>query len=166
LGRKLLGLSKGEGNLDALPIRGINHDLPVRFAPHSGAVPGDRIVGILTPGSEITVYPIQSPTLAQFENEPDRWIDLRWDIDSSDHTRRFPAQIFLNTINEPGSLAAVALAIAENAGNIDNIAMARRTSDVTDITLDLAVRDLHHLNAVIQQLRALPMTSNVKRLIR
>ncbi len=169
LGRKLLGLSgskKESNDPNALPIRGVNYDLPVRFAPHCGAVPGDRIVGILTPGSEITVYPIQSQTLAQFENEPDRWIDLRWDIDSSDNSSRFPAQIFLNTINEPGSLAAVALAIAENDSNIDNIAMTRRTSDMTDMIIDLSVRDLHHLNVVIQQLRALPMTSHVKRLIR
>src|SRR5205085_12571326 len=28
----------------AIPIRGINGDLPVRFAPDGGAVPGDRIV--------------------------------------------------------------------------------------------------------------------------
>lgn len=34
----------------AIPIRGINSDLPVKFAPNGGAVPGDRIVGIVTPG--------------------------------------------------------------------------------------------------------------------
>ena len=44
----------------ALPIRGLQGDLPVSFAPN-GAVPGDRIVGIMTPGKGITVYPIQSP---------------------------------------------------------------------------------------------------------
>src|SRR4051812_15003175 len=32
----------------AIPIRGINSDLPVKFAPNGGAVPGDRIVGIVT----------------------------------------------------------------------------------------------------------------------
>lgn len=41
----------------AVPIRGANSDLPVRFAPE-GAVPGDRIVGILQPGVGITIYPI------------------------------------------------------------------------------------------------------------
>ncbi len=30
----------------SIPIRGLNSDLPVRFAPNGGAVPGDRIVGI------------------------------------------------------------------------------------------------------------------------
>src|SRR4051812_27588428 len=44
----------------AIPIRGINSDLPVKFAPNGGAVPGDRIVGIVTPGEGITIYPIQS----------------------------------------------------------------------------------------------------------
>ncbi len=34
----------------AIPIRGINSDLPVKFAPNGGAVPGDRIVGIVSPG--------------------------------------------------------------------------------------------------------------------
>src|SRR3984957_16620570 len=38
----------GDGENGApIPIRGINADLPVRFAPRGGAVPGDRIVGIM-----------------------------------------------------------------------------------------------------------------------
>src|SRR5450631_3503061 len=49
----------------AIPIRGINGDLPVSFAPEGGAVPGDRIVGILTPGEGITIYPIQSHALGE-----------------------------------------------------------------------------------------------------
>src|SRR5689334_1767613 len=53
----------------AIPIRGINSELPVRFAPNGGAVPGDRIVGILTPGEAITIYPIQSPSLSEFEDQ-------------------------------------------------------------------------------------------------
>ena len=47
----------------------------MRFAPNGGAVPGDRIVGILTPGEGITIYPIQSPALKDFEDTPERWLD-------------------------------------------------------------------------------------------
>ena len=71
------------------PIRGINSDLPVKFAPNGGAVPGDRIVGIVTPGEGITIYPIQSPALKDFEEEPERWLDVRWDIDE-DHAAALP----------------------------------------------------------------------------
>jgi (p)ppGpp synthase/HD superfamily hydrolase len=72
----------------AIPIRGINSDLPVKFAPNGGAVPGDRIVGIVTPGEGITIYPIQSPALKDFEEEPERWLDVRWDTDEAT-PRRF-----------------------------------------------------------------------------
>src|SRR3712207_4897070 len=38
----------------AIPIRGLSSNLAVRFAPEGGAVPGDRIVGIITPGEGVT----------------------------------------------------------------------------------------------------------------
>jgi len=85
-------------------VRGINSDLPVKFARTAGAVPGDRIVGIVTPARGITIYPIQSPALKDFEEEPERWLDVRWDIDET-MPQRFPARILVHNVNEPGSLA-------------------------------------------------------------
>jgi (p)ppGpp synthase/HD superfamily hydrolase len=145
----------------AIPIRGINSDLPVRFDPNGGAVPGDRIVGILTPGEGITIYPIQSPALSEFENHPERWIDLRWEAE--DTPRRFPVRIAVQSMNEPGSLAQVAQVIAEHDGNIDNINMSRRAPDFTDLTIDLEVYDLKHLTAILAQLRAKPVVAKAER---
>jgi RelA/SpoT family (p)ppGpp synthetase len=136
-----------------IPIRGINSDLPVRFAPNGGAVPGDRIVGILNPGEGITIYPIQSSTLKDFEETPERWLDVRWDMDERT-PQRFPARIAIQSLNEPGTLAQIATVIAEHDGNIDNISMERRSPDFTDCIIDLEVYDLKHLNAIIAQLRA------------
>src|SRR5216684_5813549 len=146
----------------ALPIRGINSDLPVTFAPNGGAVPGDRIVGIITPGEGITIYPIQSPALKDFEEEPERWLDVRWDVDVST-PQRFPARILVDNVNEPGSLAQVATVIAEHDGNIDNISMSRRSPDFTELTIDLEVYDLKHLSAIIAQLRAKAVVARVER---
>ncbi len=156
-------LPNGEAqNAHAIPIRGLNSDLPVRFAPNGGAVPGDRIVGILTPGEGVTIYPIQSPALAAFDNEPDRWLDVRWDIDP-EAPQRFPARLALQSINEPGTLAQIAQVIADHDGNIENISMKRRTHDFTDLTIDLSVWDLKHLNAIIAELRAKRVISRVER---
>ena len=147
----------------AIPIRGINSDLPVKFAPNGGAVPGDRIVGIVTPGEGITIYPIQSPALKDFEEQPERWLDVRWDIDEGP-PRRFPARLLVQNVNEPGSLAQVAGVIAEHDGNIDNISMSRRTPDFTELTIDLEVYDLKHLNAIISQLRAKAVVASADRI--
>src|SRR5438270_789009 len=146
----------------AIPIRGINSDLPVKFAPNGGAVPGDRIVGIVTPGEGITIYPIQSPALKDFEEEPERWLDVRWDIDET-MQQRFPARIRIDNVNEPGSLAQVATVIAEHDGNIDNISMSRRSPDFTETTIDLEVYDLKHLSAILAQLRAKAVVARVER---
>jgi guanosine-3',5'-bis(diphosphate) 3'-pyrophosphohydrolase len=146
----------------SIPIRGINSDLPVRFAPDGGAVPGDRIIGIVTPGEGITIYPIQSPTLKDFEDTPERWLDVRWDMDERT-PQRFPARIAIQSVNEPGTLAQIAQVIAEHDGNIDNIRMTRRAPDFTDCVIDLEVYDLKHLNAIIAQLRAKKVVAAAER---
>lgn len=156
------GKKPASENPGGIPIRGLNKDMPIRFAQEGGAVPGDRIVGILTPGQGVTIYPIQSPSLAAFDNEPDRWIDVRWDLESGS-TQRFPARIKLQSINEPGSLAQITQVIADHDGNIDNVSMKRRTQDFTDMTIDLTVWDLKHLNAIIAELRAKRVVSRVDR---
>ncbi|MFZ0845369.1 MAG: bifunctional (p)ppGpp synthetase/guanosine-3',5'-bis(diphosphate) 3'-pyrophosphohydrolase [Pseudolabrys sp.] len=146
----------------AIPIRGINGDLPVSFAPEGGAVPGDRIVGILTPGEGITIYPIQSAALSKFEDKPEHWLDVRWDEEEST-PQRFPARITVQSANEPGSLAQITQVIAEHDGNIDNIRMTRRAPDFTDVLIDLEVYDLKHLTAIIAQLRAKPSVAKAER---
>ncbi|MEW5421884.1 bifunctional (p)ppGpp synthetase/guanosine-3',5'-bis(diphosphate) 3'-pyrophosphohydrolase [Amorphus sp. 3PC139-8] len=146
----------------SLPIRGLRGDFPVRFAPNVGAVPGDRIVGIMTPGEGVTIYPIQSPALKEFDDQSERWLDVRWDIDE-DNPQRFPTQIVVAAINEPGSLASIAQVISDNDGNIDNIKMIQRGDDFHDMIIDLEVFDLKHLTRIIQQLRGLPVISDIQR---
>jgi GTP diphosphokinase / guanosine-3',5'-bis(diphosphate) 3'-diphosphatase len=146
----------------SIPIRGLQGDLPVRFAPNGGAVPGDRIVGILNPGEGITIYPIQSAALSAFDDQPERWLDVRWDIDEA-KKNRFPAQIQVSVINEPGALADIAKVIGDSDGNIDNIVMTSKSPDFREMMIDLEVWDLKHLSAVIGELKAKPIVSNVTR---
>jgi GTP diphosphokinase / guanosine-3',5'-bis(diphosphate) 3'-diphosphatase len=148
------------GRSDNLPIRGMRHDLPVTF-DDSGAVPGDRIVGVLVPGSGIKIFQIHSPKLRGLENN--EWIDVTWDIDS-EHPERFPARLNVTAANEPGSLAQIAQLIGENDGNIDNVQMKERAADFTEMSVEVEVWDLEHLNRIIAGLRSRPVVSKVERL--
>jgi guanosine-3',5'-bis(diphosphate) 3'-pyrophosphohydrolase len=150
-----------EAKEGGLPIRGVRGDLSVRFA-EEGAVPGDRIVGIMQPGSGITIYPIQSPSLTAFDDQPERWIDVRWDIDES-NKERFPARISVTAINAPGSLAEIAQVIAVNDANIHTLSMVRTAPDFTEMLLDLEVWDLKHLNRLLTQLKANSSVSDARR---
>ncbi|RWP41561.1 MAG: bifunctional (p)ppGpp synthetase/guanosine-3',5'-bis(diphosphate) 3'-pyrophosphohydrolase [Mesorhizobium sp.] len=145
----------------AVPIRGVRGDLPVRFAPE-GAVPGDRIVGIVQPGTGITIYPIQSPALQAFDDQPERWIDVRWDIDERTK-ERFPARVSVTAINAPGSLADIAQVVASNDANIHTLSMVRTAPDFTEMLIDLEVWDLKHLNRLLSQLKDNSSVSDARR---
>jgi GTP diphosphokinase / guanosine-3',5'-bis(diphosphate) 3'-diphosphatase len=160
-GKTTRGRPRSTESSSAVPIRGVRGDLPVRFAPE-GAVPGDRIVGIIQPGAGITIYPIQSPALSAFDDQPERWIDVRWDIDE-DNRERFPARISVTAINEPGSLADIAQLIAANEVNIHTLSMVQTAPDFTEMLFDLEVWDLKHLNNLISQLKGSQSVSEVKR---
>jgi (p)ppGpp synthase/HD superfamily hydrolase len=97
-----------------------------------------------------------------FDDQPERWLDVRWDIEE-DHRQRFPAQINVTAINEPGTLAQIASVIGENDGNIDSITVIGRSPDFRDLKIDLEVWDLKHLNAIISQLRTKTIVSQVER---
>jgi (p)ppGpp synthase/HD superfamily hydrolase len=152
-----------DGKTGPIPIRGIKGDLPVKFADKGGAVPGDRIVGILTPGEGITIYPIHSPELKTFDDYPERWLDVRWDIDE-ENPERFPSQILVRAMNEPGTLAQIAQVIGENGANIDNIRMMSRSPDFHEMSIELEVWDLKHLNTIISLLKAIKVVNSVTRL--
>ncbi len=117
----------------------------------------------MNPGKGVTIYPIQSPALAAYD-DTDRWIDVRWDAESA-RNRRFPARIALTSINEPGTLAQITQVIAEHDGNIDAVTMARQNPDFTNMTIDVSVWDLKHLNAIIGELRQKPVVSDIERVL-
>ncbi len=152
---------KGGDKARAIPIRGMDGEMAVRFA-EGGALPGERIVGIMTPGEGITVYPIQSPALKDFDDQPERWLDVRWDVDD-ERQSRFPVRLEVTAINEPGTLAQVAQVMADNEANITNVRMVRAASDFSEMLFDLEVFDVKHLNRLIAQLRARPVVSTVTR---
>lgn len=146
----------------AIPIRGLEGDVAIRYAPGGGAVPGDRIVGIMTAGEGVTIYPIQSSGLKEFDDQPERWIDVRWDVDASSDLR-FPSRIAVTARNEPGTLAEVARVIGGSNANISNIAMTRSAHDFAEIVIDLEVADLKHLTKVLSELRGQRVVSKAVR---
>ena len=88
--------------------------------------------------------------LKAFDEEPERWIDVTWDIDE-DNAQRFPAKIAVTALNEPGSLAQVAAVIGEADGNIDNIKIMKQVPDYAEMVIDLEVWDLTHLNDILRR---------------
>ncbi|MBM3520785.1 MAG: bifunctional (p)ppGpp synthetase/guanosine-3',5'-bis(diphosphate) 3'-pyrophosphohydrolase, partial [Alphaproteobacteria bacterium] len=125
-----------------IPVRGANRSAALRIFPDTGAVPGERIVGILT---------------------PERWVDLAWDTTAPD--KLYPARIAVTIINEVGSLAQVTQAIGEKGGNIDALQMVAREGarDFFDLDITIEVSNARHLNDIMAALRTRSAVSSVQR---
>ena len=161
-GANLVFRVPGVGGDDAPPLRGIDEKAPVRFAEMGGAVPGERIVGIRTPGQGITIYPIHSPALVAYDDRPELWLDVRWDLDGAQKVL-YPTQIRVTALNEPGALGIVATTIGETGANIDNIVLTPHAADFREMRIDLEVWDIKHLTAVLSALRAKSVVHKVER---
>jgi len=159
----ILAGSEDEGSAKAIPIRGVNGASIVRFG-EGGAVPGERIVGILDPGKGITIYPIHSPHLRAYEDQLDSWIDVTWDINEG-ATELFPVRIQVTAVNEPGSLGRIASVIGAAGANIDKLQMINRGHDYTEMLIDVEVLDLKHLTDMLNGVKNLNVVSSASRIL-
>ncbi len=146
----------------AVPIRGLIPGMAVHFAGCCHALPGDRIVGIITTGKGVTIHTIDCETLAQFNDTPERWLDVSWNVDDETpdvHVARIETVL----MNEPGSLSTLASVIANNHGNISNLKIVDRSTDFFEMLVDIEVQDVKHLTNIIAALRASAAISSVER---
>jgi len=130
----------------------------LRAGRGGGLRPHRRIV---QPGTGITIYPIQSPALQAFDDQPERWIDVRWDIDERTK-ERFPARVSVTAINAPGSLADIAQVVASNDANIHTLSMVPRARLHRNADRSRSL-DLKHLNRLLSQLKDNSSVSDARR---
>ncbi len=146
----------------SMPIRGLIPGMGLQYGECCYPLPGERIVGIVTPGKGVIIHTIDCDSLEDFADSPDQWLDVSWDPNEEiedDHTGR----LYVMVMNEPGSLASLASVIAKNDGNISNLKTTRRSPDFFDLTVDIEVRDVKHLTDIIAALRATPEINTVER---
>lgn len=151
--------ARGTGK--GVPIKGLIPGMAIHYAGCCHPLPGDRIVGIVSTGRGVTVHSIDCKMLEQYNDQPERWLDLAWTGDDGDgpHTGRITAIVS----NEPGSLSTVANVIAKGLGNVVNLKFTDRTTDFVEMMIDIEVRDVKHLTTIVAALRANPAISSVER---
>ena len=108
------------------------------------------------------VFRIDSPSLAEFDELPERWLDMSWDIDPDDH-RLFPARVVLTLANSPGALGDVATVTGKHGANIENLITTDRKPDFYEMVVDIGVENAKHLERLLTALRGLKTVSAAKR---
>ncbi|MBF9034869.1 RelA/SpoT family protein [Rhodobacterales bacterium HKCCE2091] len=130
--------------------------LPAGEAEHRAQccqpVPGERIVGITYAGRGPMVHAIDCPALAEFDEEPDRWIDLAWS--EGRHAPVHNVTLDVTLSNARGVLGRICTLIGEQNANISDLHFIDRKPDFFRLLVDVEVRDAEHLHAVLTAVEA------------
>ena len=143
-------LTQGRPDADVDPARAIvGLDPKAQFdrAPCCQPLPGERIVGIANRGAGVAVHAIDCPRMVEFEDQPERWVDLQW---APGHHAAANAVTFDLTIsNDAGVLGRICTLIGEQKANISDLRFVDRKPDFFRLLMDVDVRDREHLHAVL-----------------
>ena len=136
----------------ARPVLGLSLDQNFVRAPCCQPVPGERIVGITHRGQGVIAHAIDCPALAEYEEQPERWVDLRWQ--AGRHAAVHTIRLELTIANDAGVLGRICTLIGEQKANISDLHFVDRKPDFYRLVVDVDLRDLEHLHLVMTALEA------------
>ncbi|MEX2257420.1 MAG: TGS domain-containing protein, partial [Woeseia sp.] len=160
--RFLLGIGDDGAPRDTtanLTIAG-TEGMVVTFAKCCYPIPGDDIMGYLSAGRGVVIHRNNCGNLINFRKQPEKWITVNWE---SNVEREFSTQIRVSTMNRTGVLAEVAATIADCDSNIEQVAVADRYDDLSELTFLVQVKDRVHLARIMRSVRNMPNVVRVTR---
>lgn len=143
---------------------GLTQGVTIHFAQCCSPLPGERIVGVLRPDQGVEVHTVFCNRLAEFEDEIDNWIDLKWTGAASEEAIGV-VRIKVSAANNKGVLATLCSAVAHAEGNIIGVKTGERAPDFIDLYFDIEVADVkHHIN-ILAAFRSLAVVDTAERVL-
>jgi guanosine-3',5'-bis(diphosphate) 3'-pyrophosphohydrolase len=146
---------------EAKAVVGLANDQSFRRAPCCQPVPGERIVGITWRGQGVVVHAIDCPTLADYEEQPERWVDLRWQEGTHKSVNTVTLDVTIS--NDAGVLGRICTLIGEQSANISDLHFVDRKPDYYRLHIDVDLRDTDHLHRVMTALEAESTVASIVR---
>ncbi|MEO9780713.1 MAG: bifunctional (p)ppGpp synthetase/guanosine-3',5'-bis(diphosphate) 3'-pyrophosphohydrolase [Sedimentitalea sp.] len=147
-------LARDEG--DQIPLRraviGLSPGQSFERAPCCQPLPGERIVGITFRGKGVVVHAIDCDRLSEYEEQPERWVDLHWH--SGTHPAVYGATLDLTIGNDAGVLGRICTLIGEKKANISNLEFVDRKPDFYRLIVNVELRDVEQLLSLMLALEA------------
>jgi GTP pyrophosphokinase len=145
-----------------ISIRGLTEGVAYKLGMCCHPLPGDRIVGLMTPGQGATIHTIDCAELEKAQSTMDEWLDVAWGSHAAE-TGPSVARLKVRVKNAAGSLGAAMTTIGNAGGNIFNMKTINRNPLFFEFQVDIVVRDVGHLQNIIGALRVSEVVESVDR---
>ena len=126
-----------------------------------GPVPGDPIVGRMTPGKGFAVHAQSCPNITKAKRErPEQIIPARW---TKTADSEFTTPLRLSISRRKGVIADLATAVAAANAGVEHIDVTERNAETSAVSVTVSVANRNHLAQVIRRLRNIPAVLNIAR---
>ena len=141
-------------------IRG-GEGLVINYGRCCGPVPGDAIVGHMTPGKGFVVHVETCPNMMEIRRRGAREIiPAHWAVTENEE---FLTTLRIEVNRKKGIIAELATTISESDAGVENIHVEERNAEVTSVIARLSIRDRRHLARTIRRLRSVPNVLSINR---
>jgi (p)ppGpp synthase/HD superfamily hydrolase len=141
-------------------IRG-GEGLVIKYARCCGPVPGDPIVGHMTPGKGFVVHIETCANINEIRRRrASEIIPARWAGTTNDE---FLTALRIDVNRGKGVIAELAATLTDTDANIENINVEERSANVTSVIVSIGVRNRTHLARVMRRVRAISATLSIAR---
>ena len=152
---------EGEEISEARAVIGLSPNTSHKRARCCQPVPGERIMGITYRGQGVVVHAIDCDALVDYEDQPERWVDLHWQ--EGIHAPIYAVTLDMTITNDAGVLGRICTLIGEQKANISDLKFIERKPDYYRLMMDIDVRDAEHFHRVQTALEAESNVSSISR---
>ncbi|MFA5632049.1 MAG: RelA/SpoT family protein [Porticoccaceae bacterium] len=135
--------------------------LIISYARCCHPIPGDHIMGHLSPGRGLVVHQETCKNLDDIRDNPEKCIPLNW---SASVVGEFPCEIKVEMASERGIIAILASRVTEQNASIDQIRVNERDAHTNVVALTIRVKNRVHLANIMRRIRILKPVQKVYRI--
>ncbi|MDT7043873.1 bifunctional (p)ppGpp synthetase/guanosine-3',5'-bis(diphosphate) 3'-pyrophosphohydrolase [Candidatus Nitronereus thalassa] len=162
------GAGSGE-TPDSIPLKRPNkavkvlggRDVMMQLSKCCSPIPGDSIMGYLTRGRGLTIHALGCPNLQALDYEKDRLVEVEWD---SHIEGNHSVKVCVLTVDQPGVLAKVSLAISSSQANISRAEITTREDQKAVLDFVIEVSNALHLERTLEAVGRIEGVISAKRI--
>jgi guanosine-3',5'-bis(diphosphate) 3'-pyrophosphohydrolase len=134
--------------------------LLLHYARCCHPIPGDPILGHISPGKGIVIHLESCRNLKEIRSNPEKCMSLTW---SPDVRGEFAVELKVEVTPERGFIAALASRMTEKDATIERISVNEKDAFTSIVDVVLTVRDRIHLADILRRARGLKPVRRIYR---
>ena len=153
-------IADGKKNSTLPVVIDASDGLLLHYARCCHPIPGDPILGHISPGKGIVIHLESCRNLKEIRSNPEKCMSLTW---SPDVRGEFAVELKVEVTPERGFIAALASRMTEKDATIERISVNEKDAFTSIVDVVLTVRDRIHLADILRRARGLKPVRRIYR---